>query len=138
MNIRSSNVARRRGRILNVASIVGYQPGGPGMAVYYATKAYVLSFTKGLAFELAGTGVSVTALCPGRFRFRGRGGSQTFLYRWVPQARPDAVAKAGYRANEGTSNGHSGVHREVVRFRWRTPAARHSAVRKSMVVEAPR
>jgi short-subunit dehydrogenase len=79
MNIRSSNVARRRGRILNVASIVGYQPGGPGMAVYYATKAYVLSFPKGLAFELAGTGVSVTALCPGRFRFRGRGGSEPNL-----------------------------------------------------------
>jgi short-subunit dehydrogenase len=94
-------VARGRGRILNVASIVGYQPGGPGMAVYYATKAYVLSFTKGLALEVAGTGVSVTALCPGvtvsAFEERA-GASQTFLYRRVPQTRPNAVAKAGYRA----------------------------------------
>ncbi len=94
-------VARGRGRILNVASIVGYQPGGPGMAVYYATKAYVLSFTKGLAMELAGTGVSVTALCPGvtvsAFEERA-GASQSNLYRRVPQTKPDAVAEAGYRA----------------------------------------
>ena len=58
-------LARRRGRILNVASVVGYQPGGPRMAVYYATKSYVLSFSKGLALELEGTGVTVTALSPG-------------------------------------------------------------------------
>src|SRR5204862_842484 len=41
--------SRRWGRILNIASVVGYQPGGPRMAVYYATKAYVLSFSRGLA-----------------------------------------------------------------------------------------
>ena len=57
--------ARRWGRILNVGSVVGYQPAGPRMAAYYASKAYVLSFSKGLARELKGTGVSVTALCPG-------------------------------------------------------------------------
>lgn len=45
-------IARGRGRILNVASIVGYQPGGPRMAVYYASKSYVLSFSKALAVEL--------------------------------------------------------------------------------------
>lgn len=55
---------RRRGRILNVASTAAFQP-GPLMAVYYATKAYVLSFSEALANELAGTGVTVTALCPG-------------------------------------------------------------------------
>src|SRR4029453_14856930 len=56
---------RRWGRILNVASVVAYQPGGPRMAAYYATKAYVLSLSRGLARELRGTGVSVTVLSPG-------------------------------------------------------------------------
>jgi uncharacterized protein len=57
-------VARKEGRVLNVASTAAFQP-GPLMAVYYATKAYVLSFSEALANELAGTGVTVTALCPG-------------------------------------------------------------------------
>lgn len=52
------------GRILNVASTAAFQP-GPLMAVYYATKAYVLSFSEALAEELRGSGVTVTALCPG-------------------------------------------------------------------------
>ena len=94
-------LARRRGRILNVASVVGYQPGGPRMAVYYASKAYVLSFSKGLALELDGTGVTVTALSPGltQSSFEERAGaSETNLYRFLPQATAQAVAKAGYRA----------------------------------------
>jgi NAD(P)-dependent dehydrogenase (short-subunit alcohol dehydrogenase family) len=53
---------RRWGRILNIASLVAYQPGGPGMAAYYATKSYVLSLSKGLARELRGAGVSVTVV----------------------------------------------------------------------------
>jgi uncharacterized protein len=57
-------IARRAGRILNVASTAAFVP-GPLMAVYYATKAYVLSFSEAIANELAGTGVTVTALCPG-------------------------------------------------------------------------
>lgn len=57
-------VERRRGRILNVASTAAFQP-GPLMAVYYASKAFVLSFSEALANELEGTGVTVTALCPG-------------------------------------------------------------------------
>lgn len=55
---------RHQGRILNVASIAGFQP-GPLMAVYYASKAYVLHFSEALAEELTKTGVTVTALCPG-------------------------------------------------------------------------
>lgn len=57
-------VARGGGRILNVASTAAFQP-GPFMAVYFATKAYVLSFSEALSEELRGTGVTVTALCPG-------------------------------------------------------------------------
>ena len=53
-----------KGRILNVASIAGYAP-GPGMAVYCATKAYVLSLSEAVGDELKGTNVTVTALCPG-------------------------------------------------------------------------
>ena len=52
------------GRIMNLASTAAFQP-GPGMAVYFATKAYVLSFSEAISEELRGTRVSVTALCPG-------------------------------------------------------------------------
>lgn len=55
---------RRQGRILNLGSTAAFQP-GPNMAVYYASKSYVLSFSEALAEELAGSGVSVTCLCPG-------------------------------------------------------------------------
>jgi short-subunit dehydrogenase len=57
-------VARGRGQVLNVASTAAFQP-GPLMAVYYASKAYVLSLSEALAVELEGTGVTVIALCPG-------------------------------------------------------------------------
>jgi uncharacterized protein len=90
---------RKSGRILNVASLAAYQPGGPGMAAYYASKAYVLSFTKGLAAELRGSGVTVTALCPGPVKtdFEKRfGAAQARMYR--TSAGPDAaaVARAAY------------------------------------------
>lgn len=57
-------IERARGGILNVASTAAFQP-GPGMGVYFATKAYVLSFTEALHEEVRGTGVHVSALCPG-------------------------------------------------------------------------
>jgi short-subunit dehydrogenase len=90
---------RRWGRILNVASIVAYQPGGPRMATYYATKAYVLSFSKGLARELDGSGVSVTVLSPGptETSFDDRAGATlNVLYRRLPKMTAAAVARAGY------------------------------------------
>ncbi len=59
-----SMVSRKRGRIMNVASTAAFMP-GPLMATYYATKAFVLSLSEGVAEELKGTGVTVTALCPG-------------------------------------------------------------------------
>jgi len=58
------SLARHRGGILNVASVAAFLP-GPGMAVYYASKAYVLSFSEALHQELAPRGIRVTALCPG-------------------------------------------------------------------------
>jgi len=66
---------RKCGRILNVASTAAFQP-GPLMAVYYATKAFVLSFSEAISSELRGTGITVTALCPGPTltEFQGRAG----------------------------------------------------------------
>ena len=95
---------RRRGRILNVASTAAFQP-GPLMAVYYATKAYLLSFSEALANETAGTGVTVTALCPGptRTRFQQKAGvaeSRLFHSPLVSDVEP--VARAGY---EGMKRG---------------------------------
>lgn len=95
-----SMLARGRGRILNVASLTGYQPGGPGMAVYYATKSYVLSFSRALAAELRGTGVIVTALCPGPVRtaFEVKSGMQnTRVLRWLRPMEAHTVARQGYR-----------------------------------------
>ncbi|HEX7111700.1 MAG TPA: SDR family oxidoreductase [Mizugakiibacter sp.] len=90
----------RRGRILNVASTAAFQP-GPYMAVYYATKAYVLSFSEALADELAPHGVKVTALCPGPthsgFRERASIG-RIGLFGLLPVADAARVAERGYRA----------------------------------------
>jgi short-subunit dehydrogenase len=69
------SIARHRGGILNVASVAGFFP-GPGMAVYYATKAFVLSFTEALHSELKPRGIRVTVLCPGpvETEFQARAG----------------------------------------------------------------
>jgi short-subunit dehydrogenase len=89
-----------RGRVLNVASTAAFVP-GPLMAVYYATKAYVLSFSEALSNELEGTGVSLTCLCPGATEsgFQARAqmeGSRLFKGRKLPSAA--SVAEAGYHA----------------------------------------
>ena len=93
-------VRRRRGGILNVASVAGFVP-GPGMAVYYATKACVLSFTEALAEELAGTNVTVTALCPGpTITNFGKAANIDKEARMLRMARmsAEAVARYGHRA----------------------------------------
>ena len=90
---------RHRGRILNVASTAGFQP-GPRMAVYYATKAYVISFSEALANELQGTGVTVTCLCPGATDtgFAKRAGNDhTRLFKQLRPMDAKAVACDGYR-----------------------------------------
>ncbi len=90
---------RGAGRILNVASTAGFLP-GPFAAVYYASKAYVLSFSQALAEESRGSGVTVTCLAPGATAtgFADRADmKQTLLFK-MPMADAASVARAGYRA----------------------------------------
>jgi uncharacterized protein len=96
-----SMVSRRRGRILNVASTAGLQP-GPMMAVYYASKAYVLSFSEAIAEELRGTGVTATALLPGptRTEFFARAEITGSRLMRFGMAEARGVAEAGYRGME--------------------------------------
>jgi len=97
-------LARRRGKILNVASTAAFQP-GPLMAVYYATKAYVLSFSEALANETQGTGVTVTALCPGPTitEFQKKARLEEIRLLHSPLVRDvRSVARAGY---EGMKKG---------------------------------
>lgn len=96
----SPMLERKSGRILNVASTAGFQP-GPLMAVYYATKAYVISFSEALANELQGTGVTVTCLCPGLTdtEFQTRAGTEkTTLFKRTRPMDAATVARDGYRA----------------------------------------
>jgi short-subunit dehydrogenase len=91
---------RRSGRILNVGSTAGFQP-GPNMTVYYASKAYVNSFSEALHEELAGTGVSCTILAPGptETEFAAVAGlSDSNLFKNALTATALKVAEDGYRA----------------------------------------
>src|ERR1039457_7506823 len=92
-------IERKNGGILNVASPAAFQP-GPLMAVYYATKAYVLHFSEAIANELQGTGVTVTCLCPGptatEFQERANISGIRLTKYGVMDAR--TVAEDGYRA----------------------------------------
>ena len=94
----SDQLIRHRGGILNVCSIAGFLP-GPGMAVYYASKAYVLSFSEALRRELAPRGVRVTALCPGPVpsEFQSRAGFEPGFDSAILNISASDVAKAGYR-----------------------------------------
>ena len=94
----ADSLIRHRGGILNVASIAGFLP-GPGMAVYYASKAYVLSFSEALRRELAPRGVRVTALCPGPVpsEFQARAGFKPGFDSAILNVSASDVAQAGYR-----------------------------------------
>jgi hypothetical protein len=94
-----SMMKAKRGGVLNVASTAAFQP-GPLMAVYYASKAFVLSFSEALWKEAEGHGVHVSCLCPGPTvsKFRDRAGTGKTRLSRVGDAMPSmAVAKQGYR-----------------------------------------
>ena len=93
----AESLVRQQGGILNVASVASFMP-GPGMAVYHATKAYVLSFSEALHRELGGQGVRVTALCPGpvETEFMARAGiPENYFPRFLSRSA-ERVAQEGY------------------------------------------
>ena len=110
-------VQRRSGRIMNVASTAAFQP-GPLMAIYYATKAYVLSFSEAIANELRDSGVTVTCFCPGATHtgFAKRAGNdKSRLFKQLGAMDADKVALDGYRAlMEGRTLAISGMHNWLV------------------------
>jgi uncharacterized protein len=92
-------IERRRGGVLNVASITAYAP-GPNMSTYFASKAYVRSFTAALAAETAGTGVTVSCLSPGVVRtafFERCAAGRTYMLKLAPRANAPETAAAGWR-----------------------------------------
>jgi hypothetical protein len=114
---------RRAGQIMNVASTAAFQP-GPLMAVYYATKAYVLSFSEAIANELRNSGVTVTCFCPGATHtgFAKRAGTENSrLFKQVGAMSAEKVARDGYRAlmqgrTVAISGAHNWVAAQSVRF----------------------
>jgi len=127
-------LARGRGKIMNVASTAAFQP-GPLMAVYYATKAYVLSFSEALANEVAGAGVVVSCFCPGATDtgFAKRAGTEdSRLFKKIGAMNVETVAVDGYRGlMEGKTVVISGMRNwlvaESVRFaprKWVTAISR--------------
>ncbi|MFY9772660.1 MAG: SDR family oxidoreductase [Xanthobacteraceae bacterium] len=93
------SLVRHHGGILNVASLAAFLP-GPGMAVYYASKAYVLSFSEALHRELSERGVRVTALCPGPVptEFQARAGLSLPAAARLLELSAERVAQIGYDA----------------------------------------
>jgi uncharacterized protein len=92
-------IAKGRGQIMLVASIASFQP-GPQMAVYFATKAYVLSFGEAIAYELRGTGVTVTTLCPGATATNFAEVAQSrhsAMFAQKSMMSSERVARIGYR-----------------------------------------
>lgn len=92
-------LARGKGRILNIASTAAFQA-GPDMAVYYATKGFVLLFSEGIAEEVKGSGVSVTAHCPGATdtAFSGKAGNDQSILFKLGAASADKVARHAYKS----------------------------------------
>jgi uncharacterized protein len=92
-------LARDKGKVMNVASTAAFQP-GPLMAVYYATKAYVLSFTEALSNEVSGSGVVVSCFCPGATdtNFQKRANMENSrLFKKIGAMNAEKVARDGYR-----------------------------------------
>ena len=119
-------IARGSGKILNVASIVSFFP-GPHQPVYYATKAFVRSLTRALAYNLQGSGVTVTALHPGTTKTNFFKTANAAFF--TKGASPDDVAALGYRAmmdgkievTYGLSNKIlTNVFARILPYRWQT------------------
>lgn len=96
------NAMRKRGsgRILNIASLAAFCP-GPYMSIYYASKAFVVSFSEGMAEELKNTGVTITAFCPGPTRTGFEAAADmlnSHMFATIKPASADAVAKACYQS----------------------------------------
>ncbi|MGB9368982.1 MAG: SDR family oxidoreductase [Xanthobacteraceae bacterium] len=111
-----NSLARHRGGILNVASISGFIP-GPGMSVYNASKAYVISFSVGLRRELKPKGIRVTALCPGPVptEFQARAGIHDVHYPRGFDRSAEEVARQGYRGlMRGKSVVVPGMHNKLI------------------------
>lgn len=111
-------LARGKGRILNIASTAGFQP-GPNMAVYYATKSFVIMFSEGIAEEVESQGVTITAHCPGATATnfaQTAGNAQSFLFK-LGAASPDKVARHAYRSMmKGKALAIEGLMNRLVAF----------------------
>ncbi|MEC8137374.1 MAG: SDR family oxidoreductase [Pseudomonadota bacterium] len=131
--------ARRRGRVLNVASTAAFQP-GPMMAVYFATKAYVLHFSEAIDNELKGTGVRVTALCPGSTESEFAETAQAdrsliFTMRTLPTSAD--VARYGYRVMRGKKRVaiHGLLNKFLVQAVRLTPRSLVTAIARRMMAD---
>jgi short-subunit dehydrogenase len=136
-------VARGRGKVLLVASTAAFQP-VPGMAAYGATKAYVLSLGEAVASELAGTGVTVTTLCPGPTHtgFASAAnveGALFFRSRLMPPMDSAAVARLGYRGlKAGRRVVITGLPNKLLAFGGRlSPHRISSAISRSLLSNRP-
>jgi short-subunit dehydrogenase len=112
-------IERKNGKIVNVASTAAFQP-GPLMAVYYASKAYVLSFSEAIANELKDTGVDVTVLCPGPTAtgfVKAAAMGESWLFKIRRPARALDVARYGYKAMaKGKTVAIHGIMSKIVIF----------------------
>ena len=131
-------VPEGRGAVMNVSSVAGFRP-GPTNAVYSATKAFVTNFSEAVAIELAGTGVTVTAVCPGltRTEFHLAGGFETDVAR-VPRffwMSADAVARQALEATEQGKVVHvtGRVNRVLAALIQATPRRPRRAVANAVV-----
>lgn len=134
-------VQRNRGRILNTASIAGFMP-GPGLATYYATKAFVLSWSEALAIELEETAVTVTALCPGvtDTDFFEKGGAENIKGRQSSNVMaPQDVAKEGYEAlmKEELFVIPGAANKAMIATRRILPVTTQAKINKKMNSEVP-
>ncbi|ESP94359.1 SDR family NAD(P)-dependent oxidoreductase [Pseudoalteromonas luteoviolacea] len=123
-------IARKHGRILNVSSTASFLP-GPLQAVYYATKAYVTSYTQAVAEELDGTGVTATALCPGAVNtgFVAAGNLEG-VDVWKHAKSAKSVAECGYRAMQKGKLVAFNEHKLQFLLNWITPLLPRKVVLK--------